>query len=121
MSGECDKCWEHVMDCVCDQYSPKKAIGVDLDFIKRCMSEEFQKQRDENAERQRKQIEDWNYANREKVRESIRKYEKTEKGKKSRLKCDLNRKMRMREAKRETSWEERKLIRKFYFNCPEVS
>ena len=61
----------------------------------------------------------WNYKHPEKLKESIKKYEKSEKGINSIRKKQKIRRQRMISAQADLNYEEKILIRKFYDNCPE--
>ncbi len=61
----------------------------------------------------------WNNNNREKRRECTKKYSKTEKGLYTCSKRNAERKGKYKDACTDLSWEERKLIGRFYKNCPE--
>lgn len=74
---------------------------IDFEFIKRAM--EFFEDTDNRAHHN----------------ETQRKYFKTEKGYFAKSVGDFKRRCRMREASKEISWDEKKLIGNFYKNCPD--
>jgi 5-methylcytosine-specific restriction endonuclease McrA len=73
----------------------------------------------ENEERARKRVNDWNYRNQERLKESQKKYENSEKGAFAVSKRGFKRKNKLKIASEEISWEEKMLIGKFYKNCPQ--
>ncbi len=80
---------------------------IDLEFIKRAM--ELLKDEAEKSYRE----------NRAHHNECQIKYFNTEKGFFAKTKGDYKRRALKKEAVKEISWEEKKLIGKFYKNCPE--
>lgn len=61
----------------------------------------------------------WNYKHPESLKNSQDKYNKTDKGRKAIEKVKFNRKLRMIEAQADLDYEQKTLIRDFYYNCPE--
>lgn len=92
---------------------------VDLDFVKRCMSEEFQKDVARLREKWSVDFREYIKNNPEKYSQHQKKYEHSEKGRKARKKTYRNRSIRMQKAQEGLSWNDKKIIRNFYENCPE--
>lgn len=109
MSGECDKCGEHALECECNEM---------LDFITRA-HQIMEQERIDAHQRQLDKIRRWNDENREFLRECIRNYEKTEKGAYAVSKRNSRRTAKMKELHDDLSWEEKISIGDFYRNCPE--
>ena len=86
------------------------------EFIKRC---------NELHEEEKKVIEKHNYDSiwlnkyPDKRRECINRYSKTEKGKYACSKRDATRKGKFKESSMDLEWNEKKLIGRFYKNCPQ--
>jgi 5-methylcytosine-specific restriction endonuclease McrA len=80
---------------------------LDLEFIERCLAPEFQERVDE-----------WVKFESDKVNKQKKEYFKTSTGKLARIHGDLKRRQRMKEAKKDLSDAEKRLIGKFYRNCP---
>ena len=92
---------------------------IDLDFIKRCSSEEFQEivnvVRKENNFRSNK----WQTENPKKQNECNRRYSKTEKGKVANKKKVLKYKRQIKELSQLLDDQDKEAIRLFYVNCPD--
>lgn len=72
----------------------------------------------EYREKRRLKIEKWNNENPIKRYEALKKYLKTDLGKYARSKVEYNRRTQYKNTYDELSWEEKKLIGRFYRNCP---
>lgn len=95
---------------------------IDQDFLDRAKEiceREYQAIYEEYLRKKRILTNKWNNNNRDKLRESIKKYSITEKGLYASSKRNATRKGKYKSACVDLSWEERKLIGKFYKNCPE--
>ena len=95
---------------------------IDKEFIKRCngmFEEQAIRHNKEQREIQRIRIKNWNNNNRKFLRECIKKYFNTEKGKYAYSIAQYNRRSRFKQASKDIPWKERILIGKFYKNCPE--
>jgi len=86
---------------------------LDLEFIQSCC-EGLQAEKWENREFIRRRVNKWNNDNREKCRESVRRYSKSEKAKSYRK----QRNKLIRESLKKMYYGERMLIKNFYSNTP---
>ncbi len=90
---------------------------IDQEFIERA-TKHCEPIWNEYREKRRLYISAWNNANREFLRECIRKYSKTDKGRYASSKRNANRHKNMKDACEDLHWFEKKQIGKFYRNCP---
>lgn len=74
---------------------------------------------DEYREKRRQKINKWNNENREFLRECIKKYSKTKKGKRACIRRGKNREIRFKLSKLDLTKEEKEKIRQFYINRPD--
>ncbi len=89
-----------------------------LNFIKK--AEEFSRPYiEENRERVRNKVNNWNENNREKLKESQEKYFNTEKGKKALVKVGKIRRKRIKLLIQDLTEHELEEVKDFYLNCPE--
>jgi len=95
---------------------------IDISFINRC-NELFEEEGNFNVkhekERHRKRVSDWNEKNRDYLRECIKNYSKTEKGKIARFKTVKKRKDYLKSQIKELTTEELQAIQKFYQDTPQ--
>lgn len=89
------------------------------EFIKRCMSEQFQKQVKERPDFQYTQWHFKNDENRKKFRDQQKKYLKSEKGKIACKKRDHNRRENFRQACKKVTFKEKLEANQFCKECPE--
>lgn len=90
---------------------------IDKSFIERC-NITFKDECEANDEKRRKTFRDFNIKNREKIRECMRKYSKTEKGKiAGRRRLGVSH-PRIRELSKQLNDQELEAVRLFYVNCP---
>mgnify|MGYP003654856335 FL=1 len=61
----------------------------------------------------------WGFKNKDRLRNHQRNYEKSEKGIESRRKVNRTRKQRMIEAQADLDYDQKMLIRDFYYSCPD--
>ena len=112
---DCDKCGFSERDCRCSQEIQRFVDGVS-DFVQRakivCK---------ESAEERYKESYNNKWINKHKdVRRAvIKKYCQTEKGKFATSKRNFQRRVNYKFSCESLTWEEKKLIGKFYKNCPE--
>jgi 5-methylcytosine-specific restriction endonuclease McrA len=92
---------------------------LDLAFIERCMSEEFQKEVVAFRKFCIWKSNDWQRKNPEKQRMHVKNYFKTEKGKKTANRQIKNYRERLRSSCKGMTQAERKEISEFYCNCPD--
>lgn len=88
------------------------------DFFEIINSDEFQAFQEEYRNVNSHQN-TWGYKNKEKLKKHQQNYEKSEKGIKARNKTNMNRQQRMIEAQADLDYEQKMLIRDFYYSCPE--
>ena len=128
MSGECDKCSEHTLECVCnltvDDESDLDAVIIKRqlsEFIKRAQvvcKENAEERYKENYNKRIKSIQKWNDDNRKFLRESQKNYRETEKGKYASSKRNASRNNKFKSSCEDLSIEEKNIIGNFYKNCP---
>lgn len=111
MSGNCEECGIHVVDCRCQ-------LRIDYDFIKRVMSPEYQKKVEEYRKEMIFKSNKWQREHPKEQNEHVRNYGKTEKGKITCKKRNAIRKQRFRELIKELTKEEMEQIQLFYLECP---
>lgn len=87
------------------------------EFITRC-EKLLKKEVKKYLDNRRKKINEWNQNNKEKLKQSQKKYQQTDKGKYACIKRRYKRRHHFKEACEDLSWEERILIGRFYKNCP---
>ncbi len=90
---------------------------IEPEFVLRC-NEMFKEEGDALYEKRKKSINKWNENNREKLRESQKNYNKTEKGKTACRRRVAVYHRRVREMSKLLSEDELEEIKLFYVNCP---
>ncbi len=91
---------------------------IDEEFIKRC-EDLFEQERERLHQIELDRIRKWNDENREFLRDCQKKYEKTEKGKYAVSKSQYIRRKKFEDACEDLTNHEKRLIGKFYLDCPE--
>ena len=91
---------------------------LDLEFIKRCSEPEFQEIVKERRKYLHWKANKWPRENPEEMRKCLKKYFSTDKGRYAASLRSYQRRSKYKNACINTSWEEKKLIGRFYRNCP---
>ncbi len=90
-----------------------------LEFIERLKCKEFQDYRDKFIKQKNYDQNKWSRKNPKLHQECVKKYDKTDEGKYASSKKNATRRGKFKQACMDLGWDEKKLIGRFYKNCPQ--